>query len=71
MKEIHKFTNHLYPPIIDHMFQFHENSYNLKNFEQLESSTEKTTKMGLEKILIVAHNCGIWSHKKLRNQHLF
>ena len=50
MKEIYKFTNNLSPPIIDHMFQFRENSYNLKNFQQLASSTEKTTKMGLEKI---------------------
>ena len=50
MKEIYKFTNNLSPPIIDHMFQFHENSYNLRNFQQLASSTKKTTKMGLEKI---------------------
>ena len=28
------------------MFQFHENSYNLRNFQQLASSTKKTTKMG-------------------------
>ena len=28
MKEIYKFTNNLSPPIIDHMFQFRENSYN-------------------------------------------
>ena len=50
MKEIYKFTNNLSPPIIDHMFQFRENSYNLRNFQQLASSTEKTTKMGLETI---------------------
>ena len=50
MKEIHKFINNLYPPIIDHMLQFHKNSYNLKNFQQLQSSKKKTTKMGLETI---------------------
>ena len=50
MKEIYKFTNNLPPPIIDHMFQFRENSYNLRNFQQLVSSTKKTTKMGLETI---------------------
>ena len=32
------------------MFQFRENSYNLRNFQQLASSTKKTTKLGLEAI---------------------
>ena len=50
MKEIHKFIIYLSPPIIDHLFQFRENSYNLRNFQQLASSTKKTTKMGLETI---------------------
>ena len=50
MKEIYKFTNNLSLPIIDHMFQFRENSYNLRNFQQLASSTKKTTKLGLETI---------------------
>ena len=50
MKEIYKFTNNLSPPIIDHMFQFRENSYNLRIFQQLASSTKKTTKLGLETI---------------------
>ena len=50
MKEIYKFTNNLSPPIIDHMFQFRENSYNLRNFQQLASFTKKTTKLGLETI---------------------
>ena len=31
MKEIYKFTNNL-SPIVDHMFQFLVNSYNLRNF---------------------------------------
>ena len=31
MKEIYKFTNNL-SPIVDHMFQFRVNSYNLRNF---------------------------------------
>ena len=43
MKEIHKFIIYLSPPIIDHLFQFRENSYNLRNFQQLASSTRKTT----------------------------
>ena len=28
MKKIYKFVKNLSPPIIDHMFQFRENSYN-------------------------------------------
>ena len=32
MKKIYKFTNKLSPPIVDHMFQFREYSYNLGNF---------------------------------------
>ena len=50
MKEIYKFTNNLSPPIMDHMFQFRENSYNLRNFQQLASFAKKATKMGLETI---------------------
>ena len=50
MKEIYKFINNLFPPIIDHMIQFCENSYNLRNFQQLATSMKKTTKMSLEKI---------------------
>ena len=59
MKEIYKFTNNLPPPIIDHMFQFRENSYNLRNFQQLASSTKKTTKMGLETISY--HGPQLWN----------
>ena len=33
MTEICKFTNNLCSPIIDDMFQFRENSYNLRNFQ--------------------------------------
>ena len=47
MKEIYKFTNNL-SPNIDHTFQFRGNSYNVRNFQQLASSTKKTTKVGLE-----------------------
>ena len=50
MKEIYKFTNNPSPPIIDHMFQFRENFYNLRDFQQLASSMKKATKMGLETI---------------------
>ena len=50
MKEIYKLINNLSPPIFDRLFQFRENSYNLRNFQQLESSAKKTTKMGLETI---------------------
>ena len=32
------------------MFQFLENSYKLRNFQKLASSTKKTTKIGLETI---------------------
>ena len=59
MKEIYKFTNNLSPPIIDHMFQFRENSYNLRNFQQLASSTKKTTKMDLETISY--HGPQLWN----------
>ena len=59
MKEIYKFTNNLSPPIINHMFQFRENSYNLRNFQQLASSTKKTTKMGLETISY--HGPQLWN----------
>ena len=41
MKEIYKFTNNL-SPIVDHMFQFRENFYNLRDSQQLASSTKKS-----------------------------
>ena len=50
MKEIYKFKNNLSPSITDRMFQFRESSYNLRNFQQLASSTKKTTNLGLETI---------------------
>ena len=58
MKEIYKFTNNL-SPNIDHTFQFRENSYNLRNFQQLASSTKKTTKMDLETISY--HGPQLWN----------
>ena len=50
-KEIYRFTNNLSPVIIVHMFR--------ENFQQLASSTKKTTKMGLETISYRGQNCGI------------
>ena len=56
-----KFTNlqTTYLLLLSITFQFCENSYNLRNFQQLASSTKKTTKMGLETISY--HGPQLWN----------
>ena len=44
MNEIYKFTNNPSPPIIDPMFPFRENSYNLRNFRSWQVLRKKLLK---------------------------
>ena len=48
--EINKFQAGLTPPIISDLFVTRENNYNLRNFQELESSLRRTVKFGTETI---------------------
>ena len=48
--EIYKFQAGLAPPIMSDLFVTWENSYNLRNFQELESSLRRTVKFGTETI---------------------
>ena len=49
--EIYKFQAGLIPPIMSDLFVTRENNYNLRNFQELESSHKRTVKFGTELIL--------------------
>ena len=46
--EIYKFQAGLTPPIMSDLFVTRENNYNLRDFQQLESSLKRTGKFGTE-----------------------
>ena len=48
--EIYKFQAGLTPPIMSDLFFSRENDYNLRNFQELESSLKRTVKFGTETI---------------------
>ena len=48
--EIYKFQAGLTPPIMSDLFVTRENNYNLRNFQELESSLRRTVKFGTETI---------------------
>ena len=48
--EIYKFQAGLIPPIMSDLFVTRENYYNLRNFQQFESSLRRTVKFGTETI---------------------
>ena len=47
---IYKFQGGLAPPIMSDLFITRENNYNLRNFQELESSLRRTVKFGTETI---------------------
>ena len=48
--DIYKFQAGLIPPIMSDLFVTRENNYNLRNFQELESSVRRTVKFGTETI---------------------
>ena len=48
--EIYKFQAGLTPPIMSDLFVTRENNYNLRNFQELESSLRRTVKFETETI---------------------
>ena len=43
MAEIYKIKNNYASPIMHHLFQLHENTFNLKNFRELAILNKKTS----------------------------
>ena len=48
MTEIYKIKNNYAPPIMHHLFQFRENTFNLRNFREIATHNKKTSNYGLE-----------------------
>ena len=48
MVEIYKIKNNLNLPIIDFIFESRNNTYNLRNFQEVATKRKRTVKMGLE-----------------------
>ena len=49
--EIYRFQTDLAPPIMSDLFVTRENNYNLRNFQELESSLRRTVKFETETTL--------------------
>ena len=50
MKEIYKFENDLFPPLIDDMFQVRKINFNLRHFQKIANTKKDSVEMGLETI---------------------
>ena len=50
MTEIYKIANNYAPPIMHHLFQFCENTFNLRNFRELATHNKKTSNYGSETV---------------------
>ena len=50
MTEINKIKSNYASPILHHLFQFRENTFNLLNFREIASHNKKTSNYGLETV---------------------
>ena len=50
MTEIYKIKNNCAPPIMHHLLQFRENTFNLRNFRELATHNKKPSNYGLETV---------------------
>ena len=48
MTEIYKIKNNYAPPIMHHLFQFRENTFNLSDFREIPTRNKKAATYGLE-----------------------
>ena len=55
MTEIYKIKNNYAPPIMHHLFQFRENTFNLRNFREIATHNKKTSNYELETVNYRAH----------------
>ena len=50
MREIYTIKNNYTPPIMYHLFQFRENTFNSRNFREIATHNKKTSNYGLETV---------------------
>ena len=48
--EVYKIKNNYAPSIMDHLFQFREHTFNLRNFKEIACHNKKTSNYGLETV---------------------
>ena len=70
MTEIYKIKNNYAPPIMHHLFQFRENTFNLRNFREIATHNKKTSNYGLETVSYRAPFFGLNYHLNIKTQHL-
>ena len=71
MKEVYKFKNYLFPPIVSNLFQIRKNVYKLQNSQQLDNSKKNTVKMGLETNSYSRPKVWNFVLREIRNSHIF
>ena len=59
LKEIYKFENDLYPPLVDDMFQVRKKNYDLRHFQKIANTKKNSVKIGLETISY--HTPQLWN----------
>ena len=70
MTEMYKIKNNYAPPIMHHLFQFRENTFNLRNFRELATHNKKTSNYRLETVLHTGHRfVGLNFHLNIKTQH--
>ena len=50
MTDIYNIKNNFALPIMHHLFQFRENTFNLRNFRELATHNKKTSNYGVETV---------------------
>ena len=51
MTEIYKIVNNICPPIMKTLYNFRQNNYNIRNFQEIENKKVRTVQYGLETVL--------------------
>ena len=59
MTEIYKIVNVIAPPIMNSLFEYLSNLYNLRNFQDLSTDKRNTVNYGLETVTYKSH--AIWT----------
>ena len=68
MTEIYKIKSNYAPPIMHHWFKFRENTFNLRNFREIETHNKKTSNYGLETVSYRApFFFGLYCHPNIWN----
>ena len=50
MTEVYKIVNGIAPPLMNLLFNFHANTHNIRNFQEIFTGNRKTVKYGIETV---------------------